>query len=402
MRLTYTDLWNKFLRNIQSVGVTPTSDPNLVADFRYQLGVYYQLMLAKLKNYKTTLSATYLAGMYALDLTSGTAATAISTITSVGTLATVTTGIAHGYTTGDSIAINNVDPSGYNGTYSITVTSTTTFTYVLPASVNAVAGTHTQYYNNPNGFVTVDGITLSVGLINYPLVLESSPLNWEKLNIVPMQVAIPPQKYFPRRDDFGIWPIPRTLYTGKINYHYRDRNLMVDDYTAASITLTQNSNAIVGAGTVFTAAMVGRFLEVTDTTVPGQGYFYRVAHFTDTTHIQLDSLWAGQTKSGITSYRIGETPEIPEDLQMYLLDGVTGGYLKDVRKDVPNATPFLNSFWTGDLNNNSRREDDENIMGGLIGGMKAYSDREDQRIVNRGDDNINPYRWEPWGAKLSS
>lgn len=414
MRLTRTGIWNKFLRNIQSVGVTATSDVNLAADFNYQLGVYYQIMLAKLKNYKTYLNYSFYVGMYALDLTSGTAAVAISSITSVGTTTTVTTGTAHGYTTSDSVAINNVaingiNTNGYNGTFTITVTSTTTFTYTLPATVSAVPGDHAQYYNNPNGFVTVDGITISVGtvgsnsVIRYPLTLESSQLNWEKKNIVPMQIAIPPQNYFPRRDDFGIWPIPRTLYSANLYYHYRDRNLMVDDYMAGSITLTRGSNKVTGVITVFTAAMVGRWIVVTDTTVPGQGYFYRINHFTSATQIELDSVWNGTTTSGITGYLIGESPEIPEDLHMYLPDGITGGYLKDVRKDIPNATAFLNSFYTGDLTNPSRKEDDENILGGLIGGMKAYGDREDQRIVDRNEDsNTNWLRLEPWGAHLTS
>jgi hypothetical protein len=414
MRLTRTGIWNKFLRNIQSVGVTATSDVNLTADFNYQFGVYYQLMLAKLKNYKTYLNYSFYVGMYALDLTSGTAAVAISSITSVSTTATVTTSAAHGYTTSDSVAINNVaingiNTSGYNGTFTITVTSTTTFTYTLPATVNAVAGDHAQYYNNPNGFVTVDGITISVGtvgsssVIRYPLTLESSQLNWEKKNIVPMQIAIPPQNYFPRRDDFGIWPIPRTLYSANVYYHYRDRNLMVDDYQAGSITVTQGSNKVTGSGTTFTAAMVGRWLEITDTTVPGEGYFYRINHFTSTTQVELDSVWNGTTTSGITSYIIGESPEIPEDLHMYLVSGITGGYLMDVRKDMANAQAFFNFFWTGDNNNSSRKEDDENVSAGLIGGMKNYSDREDSRIIDRNEgSNTNFLKNEPWGAHLTS
>ncbi len=413
MRQTTSSIYNKFLRNIQSVGVTSTSDPNLWAEFLYQAGAYYQIMLAKLKNYKTYQTYTFYVGMYALNLTSGTAAVAISTITSVGTTATVTTGLAHGYTTSDSVAINNVaidqnNYPGYNGTFTITVTSTTTFTYTLPVSLNSVAGDHAQYYPNPNGFVDVDGITISVGAagsssyIKYPLVLESSQLEWEKKNVIPMQIAIPPRNYFPRRDDFGIWPIPRTLYTAHCYYHYRDRNLSVADYTAGTITLTQNSNKVTGSGTTFTAAMVGRWLEVTDTTVPGQGYFYRINHFTSTTQVELDGVWNGKTTSGISSYIIGESPEIPEDLHMYLADGITGGYLKDVRKDIPNATSFLNSFYTGDLTNPSRRSEDENILGGLIGGMKAYSDREDQRIVDRSESTFNPFRYEPWAVHLTS
>lgn len=409
MRQTYSTIKAKFLRNIQSVGV---SDSNLDTEFSYQLGVYYQLMLAKLKNYKTYQNYSFYVGMYSLNLTTGTAAVAISTITSVSTTATVTTGLAHGYTTGNSVAINNVaingiNTAGYNGTFTITVTSTTTFTYTLPATVNAVAGDHAQYYNNPPGFVTVDGITIAVGavgtssIIRYPLTLESSQLSWEKKNVVPMQIAIPPRNYFPRRDDFGVWPIPRTLYTANLYYHYRDRNLSVSDYAAGSITLTNGSNRVTGSGTTFTAAMVGRWLFIDDTTVPGQGYEYRINHFTSTTQVEFDSVWQGTTTSGISSYRIGESPEIPEDLQMYLADGVTGGYLKDIRKDTVNGQAFLNSFFTGDLNNNSRKESDENILGGLIGGMKAYSDREDQRIINRNEDT-NSIMWEPWGVHLTS
>lgn len=409
MRQTYSTIKAKFLRNIQSVGV---SDANLDAEFSYQLGVYYQLMLAKLKNYKTYQNYSFYVGMYTLNLTTGTAPVAISTITSSTTTATVTTGAAHGYTTGNTVTINNVaingiNTAGYNGTFTITVTSTTVFTYTLPATVSGVAGDHAQYYNNPPGFVTVDGITIAVGtvgtsnIIRYPLTLESSQLSWEKKNIVPMQIAIPPKNYFPRRDDFGIWPIPRTLYSANLYYHYRDRNLSVADYFAGSITVTNGSNKVTGSSTIFTAAMVGRWLFIDDPTVPGQGYEYRINHFTSTTQVELDSQWQGTTSSGITSYRIGESPEIPEDLQMYLADGVTGGYLKDVRKDMVNGQAFLNSFFTGDLNNASRQESDPNILGGLIGGMKAYSDREDQRIITRNGDT-NSVMWEPWGVTLSS
>lgn len=423
MKLTYTDIWNKFLRNIQSVGVTPTSDTNLNAEFNYQLGVYYQLMLAKLKNYKTYLNYQFYVGMYAYDITTSSQPIAISTITSSGTTATVTTGSAHGFSTNDSVAINNVAingenivttasggvTEGYNGTFTITVTSTTTFTYTLPASVNNISGDHAQYYHNPPGFVTIDGITISVGtlgtsnIIRYPLTLESSQEEWEKKNIVPMQIAIPPQNFFPRRDDFGIWPIPRTLYSANLYYHYRDRNLSNADYMGGTITLTKGSNKVTGSSTAFTAAMVGRFLEVTDGTVNGQGYFYRIQHYTSGTQVELDAIWQGDTTSGISSYRIGECPEIPDDLHMYLPDGVTAGYLKDVRKDTDNGQRFLNSFWTGDMFNTSRKEDDENVSGGLIGGMKAYADRQDERIITRSEDtNINFLKWEPWGIKLSS
>ncbi len=74
-----------------------------------------------------------------------TAGAAISSITSTGTTATVTTGSAHGLSTGDYIVLSGQTTTAYSGEYQITVTSTTTFTYALLASTTSpasVAGTY--------------------------------------------------------------------------------------------------------------------------------------------------------------------------------------------------------------------------------------------------------------------
>jgi hypothetical protein len=53
---------------------------------------------------------------------------------SSGTTATVVTAVAHGFTSGETVVISGVTPAGYNGTYVITVTNTTTFTYTTVGS----------------------------------------------------------------------------------------------------------------------------------------------------------------------------------------------------------------------------------------------------------------------------
>lgn len=58
----------------------------------------------------------------------------ISTITHSGTTATVTTSSAHGLSTDDYITVSGVSPSNYNGSYGITVTGSTTFTYVMAST----------------------------------------------------------------------------------------------------------------------------------------------------------------------------------------------------------------------------------------------------------------------------
>jgi len=59
---------------------------------------------------------------------------AITSITSASTTATVTTTAAHGMATGDIVTIRGADQSEYNGTYSITVTGASTFTYTFASS----------------------------------------------------------------------------------------------------------------------------------------------------------------------------------------------------------------------------------------------------------------------------
>ena len=77
--------------------------------------------------------------------------TAVTSVTSSGTTATVTMAAAHGLLTGMSMTLSGFTPAGYNGTYVITVTGLSTFTYTLASAQAAttVTGTATP----PAGFV---------------------------------------------------------------------------------------------------------------------------------------------------------------------------------------------------------------------------------------------------------
>lgn len=74
-----------------------------------------------------------------------TAGASISSITSSGTTATLTTGSAHGLATNDWVYLSGQTPVMYSGTYQVTVTGTTTFTYTLAASTSSPAGTAGSY-----------------------------------------------------------------------------------------------------------------------------------------------------------------------------------------------------------------------------------------------------------------
>lgn len=75
--------------------------------------------------------------------------TAVTSITSSGTLATVTMASPHNLKSGMQVVIAGFTPAGYNGTYTITVTGAATFTYVLATAqaVTTVTGTATPGAN---------------------------------------------------------------------------------------------------------------------------------------------------------------------------------------------------------------------------------------------------------------
>jgi len=71
---------------------------------------------------------------------------AVSTITFVTTTATATTSSNHGLTSGQTIVMTGCTPAAYNGTFVVTVTGLTTFTYTMlstPATNATVVGSYT-------------------------------------------------------------------------------------------------------------------------------------------------------------------------------------------------------------------------------------------------------------------
>jgi hypothetical protein len=76
----------------------------------------------------------------------------ISSITSVDNVATLTTSSAHGLSTGAYVSITGTTPAAYSGVFKITVTSTTTFTYILittPGGNATVVGSYLNQATTP-------------------------------------------------------------------------------------------------------------------------------------------------------------------------------------------------------------------------------------------------------------
>ena len=309
---------NQFLRNI---GMDGSTDSAILSDFRLNLGVRYQMVFAKMKDYMTQTTAT--------------------------------------------------------------------------ASTVAAQ----QYYHYPSGIVNIEGCYVTIGSVNYPMTTVNSQYQWDWLNSIQVQPTAIPQFMFPRKVDFGIYPIPQTAYTITFNYHYRDRSLNIADYTDGTVAVTNSNTTITGTNTTWTPAMVGRYFQVTDPTSTGQGYFYKVSAYTSATSLTLDNYFDGATGSSLV-YRIGQTPEFPEEGHIILVDGVTADFYQGVRHDIQTATWFNNRFWTGDGDNSSRKIGDSTITGGLIGLYNSYTDRNGERVIDRNKE-IHPFLDQNWGMRLS-
>jgi hypothetical protein len=174
-----------------------------------------------------------------------------------------------------------------------------------------------QYYQMPRDFLWLKSLTITVGDTVYPIFEEESQENWNLMNMTTQTSSIP-RKYFVKRrfgiggDEIGLWPIPSTAdYTLTMVYETTDRDLAQTKYTTGTATVTNNSASVVGIDTVFTAAMIGRYFNITDSA--GDGMWYRVSARSSNLGITLENVYEGTTLTG--NYQIAEAFSLPEDLQ---------------------------------------------------------------------------------------
>ena len=84
---------------------------------------------------------------------------AVSSITRSGTTATVTTATAHGFTTGQKVVISGATQADYNGAFTVTVTSSTVFTYTVANSPTTPAtGTILVAVGDTSDLVALAGV----------------------------------------------------------------------------------------------------------------------------------------------------------------------------------------------------------------------------------------------------
>lgn len=226
-----------------------------------------------------------------------------------------------------------------------------------------------QYYHNPPGVIDIENVNVDIGDQNIPLIVVNSQEVWDHLNAI--SVSTWPTHIFPRKDDFGLWPIPDDAYTINFASHSRDRNLTNADVTTTTVTVANNDATVTHVGTSFTAGMVGRWFRVTN-----DGQWYRIASYTSTSVIELESVYEGSSGGGL-SYVIGEVPELPDETHILLSYGATADYFRGPRKDKETANDWEAMYLLG-----------------LGKAKKKYASRSNKRLIHRNilkraDENVS-------------
>lgn len=197
-----------------------------------------------------------------------------------------------------------------------------------------------RYYQMPEDCIRVAYMVVTVGTTDYPLTEIDDEEHWQDLTMRTQTSTIPEYFFVDGSDQFGIWPTPSGAYTGTLKYEYAMRDMTQDDYSTGTVTMTLNSQAVVGSSTTWTANMVGRYLFVTDGSPDGMAY--KVSAFTDATHITIENFYAGSS-GGSKTYLIGECPAIPEEYHESLIDYGLYRYYRR-RRDLATAKDLLSVF----------------------------------------------------------
>lgn len=170
----------------------------------------------------------------------------------------------------------------------------------------------TQFYTFPYNYKRLISVSITVGSYTWTPQEITSRAEWDRLNMT-TQTSDAVLYYYVYNNQVGFFPTPATS-SNTITYRYkvRTRDLSQADYTTGTVTVTNGSTTVTGSGTTFIADMVGRWIQVTAPS--GDNEWYKIATFTSTTVLVLESAYNGTTVSG-ASFTIGEMSILPEEFQ---------------------------------------------------------------------------------------
>lgn len=201
-----------------------------------------------------------------------------------------------------------------------------------------------ESYQIPNGFrklidlyIYSDDGTSSRSTIYSPEMVFD-PVRWKRILQYRLGYQDVPYFTYVENTQFKVQPIPATSGNLiKLRGRLQTRDLTIPDYSTGTITSIANAGtAIVGSSTVWTAEMVGSYINipVTQAANGGDGFWYKIAAWTDATHITLEKPYEGTSISaGTATYTIGQASAIPEAYDVGIVYRATALYWQNQGDD---------------------------------------------------------------------
>lgn len=192
----------------------------------------------------------------------------------------------------------------------------------LEATKDMTTVANQESYQIPNGFRKLIDLQIYSGSGSssdtiYAPEMVFDPTKWKNIQQFKLGTADTPYFTYVENTTYKIQPIPAT--TGnliRLRGRLQTRDLSIADYTAGTIvSIANGATAVVGSGTTWTADMVGRYIQITQTTAAGggDGFWYQIGSYTSATSIGLTKPYEGTTISGgSATYTIGQCSVIPE------------------------------------------------------------------------------------------
>lgn len=193
------------------------------------------------------------------------------------------------------------------------------------------------------------------------------PVRWKQIKQARLGEADVPEFAYVENTKFYLNPTPATsghkiTLRGRLNV----RDISIADYTTGTIVSVANQGtAVVGSGTTWTADMVGRYIQIGQTTAAngGDGFWYEIGGYTSSTAITLTKPYEGTAiVAGSATYTIGQVPPIPEAYQAAILYRAAATYWED-KSEMEKAKRFWLRYDGGNEAGYSQ------TYGGLIGQM---------------------------------
>ena len=221
----------------------------------------------------------------------------------------------------------------------------------LESTHNMYTVANQETYQIPNKYRKLmdmyiyDGVGSSTDTIYAPRMVFD-PTMWKRVLQSHLGTQQVPYFTYVENRTFKIQPIPSTtgnliVLRGRLN----TRDLSIADYTTGNIvSIANDGTAVVGSGTTWTADMVGRYIQITETTAAngGDGFWYEIGGWTDATHITLTKPYEGTSISaGSATYTIGQCAVIPEAYDVAVVYRATALYWQNQNDLVRSKTYWM-------------------------------------------------------------